>query len=310
MLLIRGLKNLTSYKKASAVTIGCFDGIHIAHQKIISQMIKKSYKLQLNSVLISFNPSPQEFFVKKQSTLTSFREKHELLEKTGLDSHLIIKFDNNFANTKAEDFIVNILINKLNMKYLIVGDDFLFGANKSGNFELLKKFAAKYNFILENKKSILHQDLRVSSSKIRELLLNGDIKSAEKMLGRKFLISGKVIHGEKLGRRIGFPTINISSKNRKIPILGIFAVNVLLKDKVYNGVCSVGTRPTVDGKENLLEVFMFDFASNIYGQRVVVIFKEKIRDEKKFSSIEELKLNIQKDVDIAKLYFNTKQASN
>lgn len=303
MQIIRGLHNLDE-QIASAVSIGNFDGVHLGHQKIITSLVEKSKKLGLKSILISFSPTPQQFFGKSQSTLSSFKEKHKLLENLGLDAHLLIYFNQQFGQMSAADFIKNILIKRLNIRYCLVGDDFAFGKNKSGSLDLLQEFGGQFDFVAENIDSVLQSKNRISSSKIRQFLADSNFDLAAKMLGRKFSISGKIAHGEKRGQTINFPTININIKRKISPILGVFAVEVLLQKRLLKGVANIGKRPTIGGKNLVLEVFLFDFNEQIYGQVVEVIFHHKIRDEVKFASFDDLKKQIQIDTKNAKNFFN------
>jgi riboflavin kinase/FMN adenylyltransferase len=301
MKLIRGLQNLTTYA-GSVVTIGNFDGVHIGHQKIISQLVKKSKELGLPSVLISFSPTPQRFFSHEQASLSSFKEKHHLLDKLGLDTHLIIRFNQAFSQLEAQIFAQEILLNKLNMKYCLIGDDFRFGKKRKGGFESLQNLSKDQDFTVEQTPSILCNNHRISSSEIRKLLANANIQSASKMLGREFSITGKIIHGLKNGRSIGFPTINIPIKRKISPVYGIFAVTIDLDGATYQGVCSVGNRPIIGDKKTLLEVFLFDFNQQVYGLEAKIIFKHKIRDERNFNDFKALKQQIELDVQNAKDY--------
>ena len=303
MEIIRGLHNLKKYT-GSVVTIGNFDGVHIGHHHIIDRLVQQSTLFGLPSVLISFSPTPQSFFGREQATISNFKQKHQLLEKLGLDFHLIIKFNQAFSKMSADDFIQTILINKLKMKFCLIGDDFRFGFGRTGDFKLLQSSALKANFEVENTQSILCDSCRASSSSIRDLLANGKLESATKMLGREFSIAGKVIHGKQLGRTIDFPTINIPIKRNISPVLGIFAVQVDIIGQRFNGVCNIGKRPTVNGENILLEVFLFDFDQVVYGELANVTFKQRIRDEKKFDSFEALKAQIILDTQSAKTYFN------
>ncbi|ABL01820.1 FMN adenylyltransferase / riboflavin kinase [Candidatus Ruthia magnifica str. Cm (Calyptogena magnifica)] len=298
MKLIRGLQNLKSHF-GSVVTIGNFDGVHIGHQKIIKTLVKKAQIMNLPSVLISFSPTPQHFFGHMQATLSSFKQKHALLTNLGLEEYLLINFNTPFSQLSADAFIQQILLKKLNIKHCIVGDDFRFGANRTGDFSLLQTF----DFEVEKTPTVLHNFHRVSSSKIRQSLKKGDFNLANQLLGREFSISGKIIHGQKQGRAIDFPTINILIKRKISPLLGVFAVNVELNGKIYNGVCNLGKRPTIGGEIILLEAFLFDFNSQIYGENAKTVFKYKIRDEQKFDSFSALKRQIKSDVKDAKNFF-------
>ncbi len=300
MKLIRGLQNLKSHL-GSVVTIGNFDGVHTGHQKIIQTLVSKAQAMHLPSVLVSFSPTPQHFFGHAQATLSSFKQKHALLTSLGIDEHLLINFNTPFSQLSADAFIQQVLLEKLNVKYCLVGDDFCFGANRTGDFSLLKAF----NFEVEKTPTVVHNFDRVSSSKIRQSLREGDFDLTNQLLGREFSISGKIIHGQKQGRAIGFPTINIPIKRKISPLLGVFAVNVALNGEIYNGVCNLGKRPTVEGETILLEVFLFDFNGQVYGENAKVVFKCKIRDEQKFDSFSALKQQIKSDVKDAKNFFLT-----
>ncbi|MBC8493494.1 MAG: bifunctional riboflavin kinase/FAD synthetase [Candidatus Thioglobus sp.] len=303
MNIIRGLHNLTKHS-GSVVTIGNFDGVHIGHQHMIKRLVEKSKALGLPSVLISFSPTPQSFFGHQQAALSNFKQKHQLLAALGLDFHLIIKFDQAFSKLSANEFIQRILLDKLNMKFCLIGDDFRFGARRTGDFTLLKERGMLAGFEVENTHSVLCDDCRASSSTIRKLLSQGDFKSANKMLGYEFSIAGKVAHGKQLGRTINFPTINIPIKRKISPVLGVFAVQVAIIGKIFNGVCNIGKRPTVNGENILLEVFLFDFDQTVYGEQTTVMFKKHIRDEQKFDSFDALKAQIKLDTQTAKDFFN------
>ncbi|RUA04871.1 MAG: bifunctional riboflavin kinase/FAD synthetase [Gammaproteobacteria bacterium] len=303
MNLIRGLHNLKK-QQSSVVTIGNFDGVHIGHQKIIARLTEKAKEMGVPSVLISFMPTPQSFFGREQASLSSFKEKHRLLSGLNLDIHLIIHFNKDFSQLEARDFVQNILLNKLRMKHCLIGDDFRFGKDRTGNFELLKNLSMDNGFTVEKTPSILYNNHRVSSSEIRLLLEQGKMRSASQALGREFSIAGKVIHGLKNGRSIGFPTINIPIKRKISPVHGIFAVTVEIEGKTHQGVCSIGNRPIIGGAKTLLEVFLFDFNLDVYGLKVKTTFKHKIRNEENFDDFKALKQQIAADVEMAKNYFN------
>lgn len=302
MHLIRGLHNLTQHT-GCVVTIGNFDGVHQGHKQIISQLIAASKQHKLPSVLISFSPTPHYFFGNKQATLSSFKEKHRLLSALGVDEHLLIHFNQAFSQLSATDFIQQILIDKLNMGHCLIGDDFRFGKDRQGNFALLQKLSDANNFSVKSTQSVLCNNTRVSSSKIRALLALGNLTQTAQMLGREFSIEGNIIYGQQRGRTIGFPTINIPIKRKISPVLGVFAVMVEIENNNYQGICNIGHRPTVNGEKTLLEVHLFDFNQSVYGCRASVIFKHKIRDERKFNSLPALKQQITLDSQTAKAYF-------
>lgn len=304
MNIIRGLHNLKQHS-GSVVTIGNFDGVHIGHQQIISRLVAKAKTLQLPSILISFTPTPQSFFGREQSVLTNFKQKHHQLKKLGLDVHLIITFNQKFSQLSADSFIQEVLLAKLGVKFCLIGDDFRFGSGRTGDFKLLQSFAQQHDFQVENTQSVLCGSQRASSSKIRDFLAQGELQLAAQMLGREFCISGKIIHGKQLGRTIDFPTINIPIKRNISPVLGVFAVQIHLLGKTFNGVANIGKRPTVNGENILLEVFLFDFNQMVYGEFANVVFKQQIRQEQKFDSFDQLKAQIKLDVKTAKDFFKS-----
>jgi riboflavin kinase/FMN adenylyltransferase len=302
MQLIRGLHNLKNHS-GSVVTIGNFDGVHVGHEKIILRLVESAKALGLPSVLISFSPTPQCFFGREQATLSNFKEKHQLLDRLGVDKHLLIYFNQTFSELKAKDFIQQVLLDKLNMKHCLIGDDFRFGKKRQGDLGLLQSLSKTKGFSVENTQSVLCNDCRASSSEIRTLLAHGDLAAVTQMLGREFSISGKIIHGQQKGRTIGFPTINIPIKRKISPVLGVFATTVEVQGSVFQGVCNIGNRPTINGEEILLEVFLFDFDRDVYGFEAKVVFKHKIRDEEKFDSFKALKQQIELDTQQAKAFF-------
>jgi riboflavin kinase/FMN adenylyltransferase len=303
MELIRGLHNLKKLP-GCVLTVGNFDGVHIGHQEILKSLVKKAKKQGVCSLVISFSVTPQTFFGRPQARISSFKEKHLLLQSLGVDKHLLIRFNKAFSEISATDFINKILIEKINMRHCFVGDDFRFGSRREGDYSMLKKASINNNFTVQKIGDISINGRRVSSTEIRKTLTDGDFEAAEAFLGRPFSISGRVANGDQLGRTIGFPTANISIKRKLSPVLGVYSVLIEHNSKMYAGVCNVGKRPTLGGTKTLLEVFIFDFNQEIYGDPVKVVFKQKCRDEIKFSSIEELKKQIQKDVEKSRLFFS------
>ena len=304
MKLIRGLNNIQGYHAPCVTTIGSFDGMHLGHQALFKMLKYKSKQYNLPSLLISFMPSPRHYFGRHQVQLSNFRARFLALEKAGLDEYLLIRFNHAFANLEAYDFVKNILIEKLNMRYLLIGDDFRFGKNRSGDEVLLKNLAQKYHFEVDSLQGVLKNKLRISSSRIRIALELGDLDAARALLGKPFSIIGRVRHGRKTGRIMGFPTLNIALKNLPSPVLGIFAVKVLIQKYIYLGVASVGKNPTVGGKKTQLEVFVFDFNTQIYGSIVEVQFHKHIRTERYFSSLDLLKVQIKEDIKHTQKFFD------
>jgi len=303
MELIRGLHNLKKLP-GCVLTVGNFDGVHIGHQEILKSLVKKAKKQGVCSLVISFSVTPQTFFGRPQARISSFKEKHLLLQSLGVDKHLLIRFNKAFSEISATDFINKILIEKINMRHCFVGDDFRFGSRREGDYSMLKKASINNDFTVQKIGDISINGRRVSSTEIRKTLTDGNFEAAEAFLGRPFSISGRVANGDQLGRTIGFPTANISIKRKLSPVLGVYSVLIEHNSKMYAGVCNVGKRPTLGGTKTLLEVFIFDFNQEIYGDPVKVVFKQKCRDEIKFSSIEELKKQIHKDVEKSRLFFS------
>jgi riboflavin kinase/FMN adenylyltransferase len=306
MQLIRGLHNLTQSLPPSAVTIGNFDGIHLGHQQVLQQLKTIADKSALCSAVIIFEPQPIEFFApdKAPKRLARFREKIAYLKSQEVDYLLCLKFDQPFSELSAEQFVQDLLVNRLSTRHLVIGDDFRFGKNRSGNFESLQGFGKQYGFDVDNTETLLFDGIRVSSTRIRESIQNDDFTLAATLLGRPYSLSGKVTHGKKLGRQLGFPTINIKMGSKTLIVKGIFAVMVKgIDNRVLQGVASLGTRPTVNGVDSILEVYILDFNQDVYGYSVEVDFLHKIRDEKKFDSLEELTVNIEQDIVLAKQYF-------
>lgn len=309
MKLIRGWHNLSQEFSGCALTIGNFDGVHLGHQAVLRHLREKANELALPMVVMLFEPQPREFFQGQQSParLMRLRDKCRFLAELGVDYVLCVKFDQSFAQQNAEQFVKQHLVDQLKVKFLSIGDDFHFGADRKGNFALLQQLGQQYGFAVEDNHSLCQDSLRISSTAIRDALAAGNLMQAEKLLGRPYSISGKVVHGKKLGRTIGFPTANIRLQRQVNPIQGVFAVKVGGKNgEVFKGVANVGKRPTVNGIKQLLEVHLFNLDQNLYGQFLDVTFCHKIRDEMKFSGLEELQKQIQQDVLAAQQFFAQK----
>jgi len=306
MEIIRGLHNLRKSHFGCVATIGNFDGVHIGHQTILQQLIAQSEHYRLPALVISFDPQPQEFFSGKNFVrLTRCRDKVELLQDMGIDRILAVYFNREFSQISADDFVDDILLKRLGIKYLLVGDDFCYGKGRTGDYQHLSKKSVQYGFQLESIQTIESGSERVSSTRIRKALEQGNMESVYTMLGRSYWLSGHVQHGAKKGRTIGFPTANIPLHSNTPAVRGVYAVRLWKKkhNLAFNGVANIGFRPTVDGTKALLEVHLFDFNEDLYGQLVHVDFLHKIRDEKKFDSFELLKQQISHDVEVAKAYF-------
>ncbi len=307
MRIIRGLAHLEPLQHGCLLTIGNFDGVHLGHRAVINKLAQHATELGLPVVVVIFEPQPLEYFLHDNapSRLMRLREKAIQFETLPVDNLLVLKFNKRFANLEAEDFIQEILLQKLNVKHLVVGDDFHFGKARRGNFALLKAAGAQHGFTVEDTHSFILDGLRISSTAIRDALGAGDMALAERLLGRSYSVCGRVAHGDKLGRTLGFPTANIQMLRKNTPVEGVFAVHMTgIDNRTLCGVANVGTRPTVSGGAKvILETHLFDFDAEIYGQYVEVHFKHKIRNEKRFASLEELQVQIKQDVITAKHYF-------
>ncbi len=290
--------------KPHALAIGNFDGVHLGHQKIVNKLIKKSKQLNLTPALITFSPHPKCFFRSCDNfLLTTDKEKAEALEKLYLEKMYLIAFNKEFSKLTAEQFIQKIVQN-LNLKYLLVGDDFKFGANSQGDYKLLKKASEKYNFEIERVDTFNYlsefKNERISSSLIRKAILENKFDKVEKLLGKKFSYKSNVIKGNQIGRNLGFPTANLNIEKYKLIPNGVFAVFVKVDNVIYKGVCNVGRKPTVSNLVKLVEVHIFNFDFDIYGESIEVSFVKKIREEGKFNSLNDLKEQIEKDKQKAK----------
>ncbi|MFA6162070.1 MAG: bifunctional riboflavin kinase/FAD synthetase [Methylobacter sp.] len=306
MRLIRGLSHLEPLRNGCVLTIGNFDGLHLGHRTVIKKLAERGAALGLPVIVMIFEPQPLEYFLGENapSRLMRLREKVIQFSKLPVDDLLILRFNQFFSNCDAEHFIEDVLIKKLNVKHLVVGDDFHFGKARRGNFAMLKDKGKVFGFDVEDTGSYQLAGLRVSSTLIRDALGAGDLALAEKLLGHGYSVCGRVVHGDKRGRTIGYPTANIKMFRRNAPVDGVFAVTMTgINGMEFEGIANVGIRPTVNGSKVILETHLFDFEKEIYGRYVEVHFKQKIRDEIRFQSLEQLKVQIVKDVAEAKKIF-------
>jgi riboflavin kinase/FMN adenylyltransferase len=307
MELIRGQHNLSPRHRGCVATIGNFDGIHLGHQAVLGQLAEKSAALKLPSVVIIFEPQPQEYFAPQSAAprLTRFREKMRALHRYAVHRVLCLRFDHRLAAMPAEEFIRRILIEGLGIRYLVVGDDFRFGRGRSGNFALLQKVGSQCGFQVVNMPTFRLDGERVSSTWIRDALAAGDLATAAKLLGRPYRMCGRVAHGDKRGRMIGFPTANIHLHRRNTPLTGVYAAEVYgLDAEPLPGVVNIGNRPTLGGTQTLLEVHLFDFHQDIYGRHMSVDFMRKLREERRFGSFEALREQILCDAREARAFFD------
>lgn len=302
MQLVRGIHNIQPDDHGCVLTIGNFDGVHLGHQQVIKALVKKAKSLGVVSAVLVFEPQPQELFSPKTAParLCRLRDKYSLLTKLGVQRLICVNFTSHFANQSAESFIKYLLVKKLGVKHLIVGDDFHFGKNRTGTFSMLKQAGLTFGFAVSDTKSYKMADCRISSTAIRQALQENRLNDVKRMLGRDYSITGRVFHGDKRGRELGFPTANVLLKRRVSPVTGVFAVKVNTEIGIFDGVANIGSRPTVSGDRQQLEVHLFEFNDNLYGQCIEVIIKKKLREVMKFNNLKELTAQISKDSEQAK----------
>lgn len=293
----------------TALTIGNFDGVHRGHQAMLARLCAAGRRLGLPTAVMSFEPHPREFFrpADAPARITSLREKIELLSGSGVDTVYICHFNAAFARQTPQEFVDELLVRRLQVRWLLVGDDFRFGARRAGDAALLREQGRARGFAVEEQGTVEDGSERISSSRIRDLLAAGEMERAAHLLGRPWHISGRVGHGDKVGRTWGFPTANLWLRHRQVPVSGIFAVHFTGADGVARpGVASLGIRPSVaSGGVRLLEVFLFDYSGDLYGQRARVALLHKFRDERGFSDLDALKAQIAEDADQARAWFDS-----
>lgn len=292
---------------ASAVTIGNFDGVHLGHQAMLQQVVETARARQLTPCAVTFEPHPRELFTPETAParLSNLRDKLMNLAAAGITHTHICHFNTTLAHMPAKQFVQQILVDGLQTRYLLIGDDFRFGAKRTGSFELLQQLSTQHGYELAAMHSITHDTTRVSSTAIRAALADGELDIAAQLLGRAYRISGRVAHGDKLGRELGFPTANIRMRRNKLPLTGIFVVEVHgIVDHALPAVASLGVRPTVKtGAQPLLEIHLLNFTGNLYGHIIHVDFLAKLRDEAKYPDLATLTQQIALDVAQTHDYF-------
>jgi len=299
--------------QGGAVTIGNFDGLHRGHQAVLRQLHRHAARHRLVTTVMTFEPTAQEYFSPQTAParLQRLREKLAMLRGMEVDQVLCLRFDRKLAELSAESFVRQILVNGLDVRYLVVGDDFRFGKDRAGDFALLQKAGELRGFEVVSTGTFLEGEDRVSSTRIRQSLASGELDTAERLLGRPYRMCGRVAAGQKRGRTIGFPTANIHLHRVVSPLNGVFSVRVYgLAAEPLNGVANIGTRPTVDGSYRVLEVHLFDFESDIYGRHLEVEFCNRLRDEMKFESFEALKQQIVADAEQARRFFSKRVSAS
>ena len=302
MKIVREFENYTE-NTPKVLSLGMFDGVHFGHISIINLLKSVAQENNLETAILTFWPHPRKVFNPNDEIklLNTLNEKLNLLENANLDVVFLKSFDENFRNLTGEEFIRQILVQKLNVKHIIIGHDHVFGKNKSGNFELLQKLSKELDFVVQQLDAVKEGEFNISSTKIRNCLANGNIIGANKMLCYHYSVSGKVIDGKKLGRTIGYPTANIEVDELKLlPKKGAYIVEVYVKNKFYKGMLSIGTNPTVNGDKLTVEVYILDFNKDIYGEEITVKFRDFLHEEIKFESLEKLIERLDEDKRLTK----------
>lgn len=302
-MLFRDTAGPTLAVRGSVVCIGAFDGVHLGHRAVLARARERARELGLESVVVSFEPLPREFFAHGRSVprLSNRREKIEQFLAAGLDRALLLRFNAMLAAMSAEDFVERVLVQRLNAREIWVGEGFRFGHARGGNVDLLRRVGSECGFSAHALEPVVIEGERISSSAIREALAGGSFALAARWLGRPFTIGGRVVRGQQLGRKLGYPTANLRLGSRTSPVDGIFAVRVHgVGEASRPGVASLGVRPTVNGREPLLEAHLFDFSGDLYGHRIQVEFVEKLRDEEKFADLDAMVKQIDRDAEQAR----------
>lgn len=310
MQLIRGRHNLRARHRGCVVTIGNFDGVHLGHQAILAQVVAKARELGAKSTVMLFEPQPAEFFApdKAPARLMTLRDKLTALAETGVDQVLCLRFNRALASLSAQAFVDELLVAGLDTRYLVVGDDFRFGAGREGDAEFLRRAGAAAGFAVADTATVEVDGERVSSTRLRAALAAQDFAQVARLCGRPYCISGRVRYGDQLGRTLDCPTANLALAMVQAPVAGIYMVRVTGAGlDGWPGVASCGTRPTVNGQDNRLEVHLLDFAGDLYGQHLTVELLQFLRPELKFDSLAALQAAIHADIDQARLFFSTKQ---
>lgn len=307
MQLVRGLHNLLPQHRGCVATIGNFDGVHRGHQAILKRLRERAAELCLPSCVVIFEPQPREYFAPDSAParLTRLRDKLELLAAEGVDRVLCLAFNRRLRELSAAEFVHAVLVEGLGVKHLEVGDDFRFGCDRAGDFEFLQQAGADEGFTVEAAATVELDGERVSSTRVRQALAAGDFALAERLLGRPYCITGRVLHGQKLGRQLGAPTANVQLKRCRVPLSGVYLVSARMDDgRRLQGVANIGVRPSVKGDGQAhLEVHLLNFAGDLYGRRLTVAFHHKLRDEQRFASLEALKTAIDADIAAARAYW-------
>lgn len=305
MKILEGIRTVAAEEKL-VLTIGMFDGVHKGHQSIIEKLNALAKQINGHSALLTFTPHPRQVLQPDSDfrLLSTLPEKISLLQQYGLDYLIIHPFTYDFSRTSGLDFVRNELVNKLNIHTLVIGYDHHFGRNRSGDFSQLEEFSEVYDFKVLQLPAIMEAEKPISSTKVRNAIEEGNIEYATEALNHPYTLLGRVVHGDKIGRTLGFPTINlrINSSEKLLPKDGVYGVRLMVKNAEYNGLMNIGIRPTLEGKNRRIEIYITDFEGNLYNEEIAVDVLCRIRSEKKFSSLDDLKQQIKEDVNIFKHY--------
>jgi len=299
MITYRSLDDIPGKFTNAVVTIGNFDGVHLGHREIFRRVRQAAAELAGESAVITFVPHPLKLLPSRKHLrlITPYAEKEELIAASGIDYLIVIPFTVEFAAINATDFVSRVLVGRVGMKKLIIGYDYAFGRNREGNVALLKRLGGELEFVVEVLEPIGSGEEVYSSTRIREMVGSGDVKGVVSLLGRHFSLTGTVVHGHHRGKGLGFPTANLATDNELIPKSGVYAVKVRIDDRIYDGACNIGSNPTFGDGAISIEVYIFDYAGELYGRSVRVYFIERIRGERKFPDAAALQKAIQSDVE-------------
>jgi riboflavin kinase / FMN adenylyltransferase len=306
MKLFHGTEN-AEIQRPTVVTLGVFDGLHLGHQEIMKTVVERANALSAVPTVITFDPHPRAVLHPENSPpmLQTLDQRLGSFEVLGIEQAIVIRFNRDFASTDAEKFLREVIFQRLKAQEVYLGKGFAFGKNRAGNIDLLKKISVELGFVAEEVPEIQLRGQRISSSQIRRLLADGKVNLSRRMLGRPYGVEGLVIHGDKRGRTIGFPTANLKPKNRVIPKNGVYVTSTLIEGEWRRSITNIGIRPTFEnGLEPSVETFILDWDGDLYDDVIRVRFLHRVRDEKKFSGIDELKAQIKKDCDVAVEYFS------
>ena len=309
MIVYKNLQGLPRLEKV-VLTIGVFDGVHLGHQQVLQQLLSEARKINGTAVLITFDPHPRKVLADPGQSplqvLNTLDEKLHFLAEKNIPHTVVVPFTKEFADLSAEEYIRDFLVERFRPHTIILGYDHKFGKDRRGDYHLLDREAVKYHFNAKEIPERVIRNITISSTKIRGALLSGDIETANEFLGYAYPLSGEVVHGNKRGRTIGFPTANISlpDADKLVPANGVYAVRVILKTRKLQGMMNIGFRPTVDGTERTIEVNILDFDEDIYGERITVQFLKRLREEKKFDGLEALKAQLEVDREMARECLN------